>query len=244
MRLSLRKEGVDMTKLYEIVALQQQKAVKSKTEIKKEGLERRFKQRPSKIEYVLQIESLWEEYAIKRSEHAQEKLLKQLSYTMKQKAKAWGYHWNNSKLSAADFESVFFEEAWKLCDKYNHYGDFYFYETLLLVLKRRAIDVIRKQTKTRKGAFEVEIGMLKEEAADYLADERIDVEGSVLDSLLITQILNDDTLTIKERRLLQVKFELPNVSMTELAKKARLNHHEEVRRSLNKIGKKVAHYTI
>ncbi|MDQ0233028.1 hypothetical protein [Metabacillus malikii] len=231
-----------MTKLYEIVSLQQQEVLKSKTETKKEGLEHRCRKRLSMVDYVLQIESLWGKYAYERTEHALERLIRHLSPILKMKAHSLGNRWNNSKLSAADFESVFYETTWQLCDKYNHYGEFYFYETLLLSLERRAIDLTRAHTKTKRGAFEVDIRRLKEEAAEYLADESIDVEGSVLEGLLVTQLLNDVTLTIQERQLLQAKYEYPNASMTELAKAARLKHHEEVRRSFKRIGKKMAHY--
>lgn len=231
-----------MAKLYEIVTVEEHKPF---TQRKREGLERRNSNRLSMVNYyVLQVEKLWENYALTRSEIAQDKLLKHLTEILRNKARAWGRRWNNCKLSAADFESVFFEEAWKLSDSYIHYGDFYFYETLILALERRAIDVVRKQTRTKRGTFEVEIRRLKEETADYLADININVEGNVIDRCVVTQMLNDDTLTEQEQQLLLAKYEYPNASMIELARGVRLKHHEEVRRTFNRISKKMSHYDL
>ncbi|MBT2697238.1 hypothetical protein J7E79_07415 [Bacillus sp. ISL-40] len=221
---------------------------KTKSETKLTGLTRRYKQRPSMIDHVLQVEKLWERYALAldptEKEQRLEKLLKRLSLVLKGKAKAAGAQLNNSRLSAADFESIFFEEAWKLCDSYNHYGEFYFYETFLLVLKRRSIDLIRQRTKTKQGTFELKVRQLKEEAADYLPDKQTDVEGRALDSIVVTQILNDAALTEQERQLLRAKYESPDASKAELAQAVGLKHHYEVTRIFGSINKKLASYNI
>jgi hypothetical protein len=235
-----------MTKIYSLVVTNKQETTKSKTETKLTGLTRRYKQRPSMTEHVLKIEKLWGRYAleldtIKKAQRLNS-LLKELSFMLKKKAEAAGRQWHNSRLSAADFESIFFEESWKLCDNYNHYGEFYFYETLLLVLKRRGIDLVRKRTKTLRGAFELEVRRLKEEAADYIADTQTDVESSAIDSLLVTQIFNDAALTEQERRLLQAKYVNPDLSKAEVAKAAGLNHHQEVTRIFDKVRVKLAAY--
>ncbi|MCH6264617.1 hypothetical protein [Neobacillus citreus] len=235
-----------MTKIYSQVDINKEETTKPREETKLKGLAARYKKRPSMIDYVLQIEKLWERYALafdtQEKEKAQHKLLKQLSFKLKKKARAAGAHWNNSRISAADFESIFFEAAWKLCDKYNHYGDFYFYETFLLALKRRGIDLVRSRTRTKQGTFELKVRRLREEAADYLPDKQTDVEGRTLDSLLVTQILNDETLTERERRLLRAKYENPDASKAELAQAVVLKHHYEVTRILDKVRTKLAAY--
>ncbi|MFD2213754.1 hypothetical protein ACFSKK_08700 [Metabacillus endolithicus] len=192
--------------------------------------------------HVLQVEKLWEQYALTRSEVAQDKLLRHLAGILRKKAESWGHRWNNCKLCAADFESIFLEEAWKLCEKYNHYDDFYFYETLLLVCNRRAIDLIRTNTKTKQGAFNIQVLRLKEEAADFLADTSVNVEEDVIFNSIVTQIFKDTSLTEQERLLLLARYEYPDASLKELSNLVGLEHHEQVRRSFNRIRKKMAHY--
>jgi hypothetical protein len=232
-----------MTKIFSLVDINKKESTKSKTVTKLEGLKRRYKNRTS-IDYVLQIEKLWERYALEldtaKKERHLETILKMLSLTIKGKARATGARWNNSRLSAADFESIYFEEAWKLCDNYSHYGEFYFYETLLLVLKRRGIDLIRKQTTTHQGAFELKVRRLKEEAADYLPDAQVDVEGSALNSILVTRMLTVSSLTKQERELLRVKFHNPDLSKVELARAIGLKHHQEVTRLFKRLKIKLA----
>ncbi|GAM12110.1 hypothetical protein [Mesobacillus selenatarsenatis] len=232
-----------MTKIFSPVNINEKENTKSKTETKLEGLKRRYKNRPS-IDYVLQIEKLWERYALEldtaKKEQRLETLLKQLSHSIKWRAKEAGKQWNNSRLSAADSESIFFEEAWKLCDNYNHFGEFYFYETLLLVIKRRGIDLTRNRTRTQQGAFELKVRRLKEEAADYIPDTQTDVEGSSVNSLLVAQILAVPTLTEQERKLLRTKYDNPDLSKVELSSALGLKHHQEVTRLFKRLKIKLA----
>lgn len=205
-------------------------------EQKKDGLKLR---NPNKIDYILKIEKLWEEYAFTRSKQTQLRLLKTLNFTIRQKAYSWEKKWKKKRLSHADFESVFFEEAWKLCDAYNHYGDFYFYETLLLAWKRRGTDITRK-LQTKKGGFEAELLPLLPETAEYLSND-IDIEEDVVNRHLVTQILNNESLTGKERHLLREIYKNPDASYLELAETIGLNHHEQVRRMLRQIKKKLSY---
>jgi DNA-directed RNA polymerase specialized sigma24 family protein len=236
------KEEAQMDTLYQVITSAQKENEISISAKKKKGLTRRFAQRPRMIHLVRQIEKSWEKYAFTHSQESQKKLIELLENTIKSMARWWGIRWNNCKLSAADFESIFFFEAWKLCDDYNHYTEFYFYETLLLILNRRAIDLVRKNTKTKQGAFELAVRPLKEEAEDYIPDKSVDVENQVTDRIIVAQILNDSTLTDKERELLKAKYLNPDASMAELASHVGLKHHEEVRRLFKRIRLKTAHY--
>jgi hypothetical protein len=209
----------------------------SKAERKLEGLRKR---KPNKVEYILQIEKLWEDYAFDRTETNLDKLVKTLKFTVKQKAEAMERRWINKRLSMADFESVFYEELWKLCDNYNHYGEFYFYETFLVAISKRGIDVTRKLT-TRKGQFETSILPLKEETVEFIPDPRVNIEKDVINCDLVKRILTDRSLTEQEIGLLQAIYSNPETSNRELANELGFNHHEQVSRTLNKIKKKISY---
>ncbi|MEH7441120.1 hypothetical protein V7201_02185 [Bacillus sp. JJ1122] len=202
-------------------------------ERKLEGLKKR---RPEKVDYILQIERLWEEYAMNRSEFNLNRLLKQLEFTINRKAAYWGNRYK--QIPTADFISRFYEVVWEVCMEYNHYQDFYLFETVCLVIERRGIDLTRK-LKTEKGSFEKNILPLKEETADYIPDPRVNVESDVIDRDTVEQILNEDSLNTKERRLLQALYCNPELSYRDLAKVAGYNHHTEVTRSLDKIKMKI-----
>jgi hypothetical protein len=225
-----------MTKLITKVNKEELKP-RSFVERKLEGLKARYQNSHSKIEFILDIEKLWEKYALDRTEQTQQRLLKALEFTIKQKAKAWGNRWENKRLSTADFESVFYEETMKLCEKYHQYNDFYFYETFLLALQRRGLDVARQVQKGQK-KFESEVFSLKDETAEFISND-VDIESDVLNRVLVEQILNDPSLTAQERYLLHLIYINADASYSEIAKKAGFNHHEQVRRTLNCISNKL-----
>jgi hypothetical protein len=225
-----------MTKLARKVNKEELKP-RSFIERKLEGLNARYQYRDNKIKFVLDIEKLWEKYALDRTEQTQQRLLKALEFTIKQKAEAWGYRWKNKRLSIADFESVFYEEAMKLCEKYYQYNDFYFYETFLLALERRGLDVARKVQKGQN-KFESEVFPLKDETVEFIPND-VDIESDVLNHVLVEQILNDQVLTAQERYLLYLIYNNVDASYSEIAKKAGFNHHEQVRRMLKRISNKL-----
>ncbi|MCY8938085.1 hypothetical protein [Peribacillus frigoritolerans] len=201
------------------------------TERKLAGL---IKRQPNKISYILQIEKLWESYALNRTDESRDKLLNSLKFCIHQKAEAWERKWKNKRLYKEDFQTIFYETAWKLCDDYSHYQEFYFYETLCLAFKRRGIDLTRK-LRTKQGRFEVNALPLLEETSQYLPDKRVDIENDVLNRDLIERVLTDESLTEQERGLLQVIYDNPDSSNRDIAILAGLNHHHQVTRSLTKI---------
>lgn len=123
---------------------------------------------------------------------------------------------------------------------YNHYQEFYFYETLCLVFKRRGIDLTRK-LRTNQGHFEVNALPLLEETSQYLPDKRVNIENDVLNRDLIERVLTDESLTVQERRLLHVIYDNPDSSYREIAILVDLKHHQQVTRSLHKIRSKLIH---
>ncbi|MCM2982298.1 hypothetical protein M3599_15335 [Niallia circulans] len=206
-----------------------------KAESKLEGLRKR---KSDKVNYILQIEKLWEKYAFNRNEENLNKLVRSLKLTINRKADAMESKWRITGLCKADFESVYYEELWKLCDNYNHYGEFYFYETFLLVIRNRSIDVTRKLT-TKKGTFQKNILPLKEEVAKAMKDLRTDIEKEVINRDLVHGIFSDKSLSTQELKLLQAIYSNPNSSYRELATELGLNSHKEVTRMLSKIKKKL-----
>ncbi|MFI8657995.1 hypothetical protein [Priestia megaterium] len=208
-------------------------------EQKLQGLKRRCPDRIKK-NYILSIEKKWEAYAFNRTdENLMNNLLKALSYKIKVIAKYWEKNWNKQRLSASDFESVFYEAAFKLCEEYGWASEFYFYETLLLIFERRAIDLTRK-FKTQRGRFEASILPLKEEKVETFADT-VDIEREVLNRDLVTQILNNEALTMQEKKLLQEIHSNPDASYKNWAEAIGLKHHQQVIRMLQRIKRKIYH---
>lgn len=209
------------------------------TSFNEQKLENLKRRRPDKVVYILNIETLWEAYAFNRNEKLMNELLKALSFTIQRKSEYWGNRWKNKRLSALDFESIFYEEAFKLCDEYEWFSNFYFYETLLLIFERRATDFTRK-IKTRRGRFEANILPLTDKAAEFLPNN-IDVEQEVLNRSLVNQIFNEEALTIQEKQLLQEIYKNPDGSYKEWAEAIGLKHHQQVIRMLQRIKCKLTH---
>ncbi|PEM14470.1 sigma-70 family RNA polymerase sigma factor [Bacillus wiedmannii] len=200
---------------------------------------------PQKAEYILRIEKLWEEFAMEFNQEAREqrleKLLEELRFTIQTKAEALAKKWINKKISAEDLEHEFWITAWTLCiEKYNHYQDFYLYETLLLALERKSIDVIRKYTKTKKQAINADSLPLLSKANNlYPSDE--DIEKQATDRILVQQILRDELVSVQEQKILEIIYENPNLSYRKISDILGI-HMEQVRRTLGRIKRKLRSY--
>lgn len=190
------------------------------------------------MDYILSIEILWEAYAWNRTDENMQRLLNSFKFMLHRKAESWHNRWKNKRLHKDDFLSVFYEAAGELCDDYIHYQEFYFYETLCLVVHRRGIDLTRKLLR-KQTHFEVAALPLFDETADYLPDISVDIENDVVTNDLVGRILSDGSLTEKERWLLQVIYDNPDSSDREIARIAGLNHNYEVTRILRRIKKKI-----
>jgi|GEM_PF-4423330 len=234
-------EKVKKAKVYRKVTIGKRKPkTQPFAERKLAKLKKRCRNRQSLIDYVLQIEDHWERYALERTDSTLEQLLRALKYKIRNTAQFWGNQWRNKGLCAADFESIFFEEAYRLAQEYTHYNDFYFYETLYRNMRSRAIDFVRHETRTKQGAFERSVVPLREGAQNFLSNG-YDMESDVINRLLVAQILNDSDLTAQERAVLCALYNEPSASHRKIA--AALNiHHEQVRRILKSVNKKLANY--
>lgn len=211
-------------------------------ENKKEGLKRRKSK--IKVKYILEIENLWEKYAFEnRSEYALKRLLERIEFVVKKKSKICERKWIRMNITAEEFESVFYESIWKLCDGdsenigYTPYGVYYFYETLVLVLKRREIDLVRKYT-TKQELFESSTVPLKKYADEFIADE-VNVEDKIIDEQFVREMIWNPLLKKEESDLLSIIYKNPDLSYEKIARMLGLKHHEKVRRILRKINKKL-----
>lgn len=177
---------------------------------------------------ILQMETALEELSF-------EELYTAISPFIKNFATQLAYKWNSKRISQHDFESLFMEELWKLYSKYDpSKNDYYFSELLAIQLNRRKIDVIRNYT-NNQNQFEHTTHLL-----DKDLPSNFDVENEVVNTLVAEQILNNnDLLSEQERKVLQVKYERPNVSFLELANELGLNHHEQARRIYKRATNKI-----
>lgn len=201
----------------------------------------------NKVKYILEIEKLWESYAFAdRSEYALDRLLKRLDFVVKKKSKMCARKWMKMKITADEFESVFYEAIWKLCDGndesigYTPYGVYYFYETLDLVLERREIDLVRKYT-TKQGMFELSILPLRIYAEGIISDG-VNIESRIVNEQFCIEIISDSILNKEELDLLSIIYENPDLSYEKIAELMGFKHHEQIRRALKKINKKLNQY--
>lgn len=212
------------------------------TERKRKGL---LQRNPQKAEYILKVERVWEKYALafgrEQRAHLLDSLLREFQFVIQKKAKAMARKWGSKKIPEADFEHAFWITAWQLCEeRYNHYTEFYLYETLLLALERKGMDIIRKHTKTKKRALNTASVRLHEKAA-YLFPSDEDIEKQVTDRMLVEQILSDEVLTSDERLLLETIYQNPDLSYRAISREIG-THHEQVKRNLERIRRKLQHY--
>lgn len=206
-------------------------------------IDRRLKRtyKPSKVKFLWNIEDIVDDCYC--TDYFTDLYLA-LQLTIKAVADSYGRRWANKRLSSHDFESVFWLETYKLFKKYTEEGlnpDFVFFETLKLMLERRATDVIRKATKTKKGAIQHDIDSLGESFEQTFPDT-VDTEKEVTDRIFVDMLIADETLTDDERQLLEIIYVNPGATLRELAEQTEFNHPEKVKRAMNRIRKKIAKY--
>lgn len=205
-------------------------------EVKEEGLRKR---RPHFADNIITFEKMWEEYSSNQSELAYETLHNAICDTIKASSRILGYRWNNKRISSADFESKLFELFWNLCKTYKPGPEFYLVETFGQVIRKRQVDVVRAFT-SRQRVFENEMTSFeKAETQGQSIASDVDIEKEFLSKELIQQIFTDDSLTQKERQLLQMIYDNPDSSYRKIADNLGLKSHKQVTRSLCKIKNKL-----
>lgn len=214
-------------------------ALWQEAEIRRQAKEKRLNQRykPSKVRFLYNFEEAVDTYYYTEDFSIMYKMLKA---TIKNKALAYGTRWKSKRLSSDDFESVFWEEAWKVCDNYGG-GDYLLYETITLALERKAIDVIRKATESKQGRFERSALPLSDDFENFYPDS-IDMEGEITNKIIVEQILNDEALTPIEKRFVSTMYQNPDAPLNQLAREMGFKHHEQARRMLEGIRTKLKKY--
>lgn len=204
---------------------------------RKVRLERKY--RPSKIRWVEKLEELYEDKWSPDGDYLP--FFKMLKTTIQMKARAYERRWKNFRLSAHDFESVFWEVTWKIIEFYHYDNPYMLVETLELAWKRRALDVIRSATRTNRGRVWHTAVPLKDRFEQFYPDP-LDMEEMVADSVVVQQIMSEAVLTTDEKKLLQAIYSNPEATNRELAELMKRPHMEYVRRTLKKIRGKLAAY--
>jgi len=150
--------------------------------------------------------------------------------------------WSRWRLSYPDFESIFWEEAWKVANDYYFWdSDFYLYETLELCFKRRGIEIVRKATKTKQGRFEHGAERLPEGFENRHPGSE-NTEKAVINQLLVAKMMTDPSLTGEEQEFLCVLSENPDAKDDEMAEIMGLSYRQKAWRLRKSIRKKLAKY--
>lgn len=219
------------------VKLQPQRSFQDK---KLAGLKTRTHDRP--IHFILSIEKLVTDYQYStcsldpnEKEDKQNKLFKGLQFTINNTANFYHYRWSNKGIDRDEFISAFHDAFLKLCDTYKWHGEFYFYETFRLAMKRRATNVIEKYTKKKRTRLDRYVP-LKENEQNSSHQEELE---SILVNVSLNQILSDPLFTDKERQLILLRYDNPKASLLDLARELGYSHHEPIRRMTVAIQKKV-----
>lgn len=152
----------------------------------------------------------------------------------------YAWKWNNYRISAADFESAFWGESWKVISDYawrGGSGKFLLYETLVLAWNRQAIDVVKLATRTKKGmAFHTALP-LSDYSDEIIPDTRVNIEEQVINKIMLEKFMKE-VLNPKERILLQVLILDPLASLRELESIVGYSK-DTVSRTLIRIAKKL-----
>ncbi|MFF2890778.1 hypothetical protein [Paenibacillus sp. NPDC057967] len=172
-----------------------------------------------------------------------------LTVTIEGKAAKYARRWKRYRLEPEDFESIFYESVWTVAFQYFDMRgwdtDFYYYETLLLVLDRRAVDYIRKMTGPAEALSR--LAVLVADMSEPKSDPKRPVtktdvqrlENEVIDRVTLADALRRADLTETERAVIVYMYTEPDVSYREIAAAIGLGHGETVRRAFGKAAGKL-----
>lgn len=163
-----------------------------------------------------------------------------LKESLQKSAKIYARKWNNYRISAADFESAFWEASWKIIDEYSWRrgsGKFLLYETLVLAWNRQAIDVAKLATKTKKGVVFHTALPLSDYFDEVTPDTTVNIEEQVICKMMLEKFMRE-VLTRQEKTLLEVLIQDPLASLRELESIVGYSK-DTVSRTLIRIAKKL-----
>ncbi|EJQ98548.1 hypothetical protein [Bacillus cereus] len=180
---------------------------------------------------ILALEKIWGKYAMLRLEEGRDAfriLFRNFSINclVRVNLNKFENAWKNKRIFRDDFESVFWEKLWHVCEEHSWADEFYLYEKITNALECVGYNLVRSKLKTDKRKA-------NHQNVDLVEDlEKIDspfrIEGNVETKLLIEQYCND-----AEGSLLAMYLESPYLSYRDLGRLHGINHPERVRRMLD-----------
>lgn len=206
-----------------------------------EAKERRLRSTRSakKVEVILAFEDVWEDCDYTGNYY---RFYHRLKPCVDFWVNRYVRKWSKWRLSYPDFESIFWEEAWKVANGYNFWdSDFYLYETLELCFKRRGIEIVRKATKTKQGRFEHGAERFPEGFENRHPGSE-NTEKAVINQMLVAQMANEPCLTDEEQEFLRILSENPDAKDDEMAEIMGLGYRQKAWRLRKSIRKKLEKY--
>jgi hypothetical protein len=197
--------------------------------------------KPSKAHFILKVEDDWSyECYDDPSEYDETtfvRLYKTLHQTIDAKAKKYERRFGRNGYTYDDFASVMWEKARLLArDHHRSKGDYALYETLLVSLDNAVRDYLRKEKRYRERVQRyIELEKSKRQSEPDVAD-------TVVDLMVVQQILSDQRLSDEERKLLQTIYENPDDKPAEIARKMGFQYRVEYDRMLKRIRRKLVDY--
>ncbi|MGE7866668.1 sigma-70 family RNA polymerase sigma factor [Bacillus paramycoides] len=184
-----------------------------------------------KVKQVLAVEKSWNKYAMLRLEKGEDAfyivfndyLIKAM---MRSTLNKFENAWKNKRIFRDDFESVFWEKLWHVCQEHSWNDEYYLYEKIRKSLECTGYNLIKAKLTTDKRKA-------NHQNVDLVADlEKIDspfrIENEIEIKLLIKQYCNDI-----EASLITTYLESPHLSYRDLGRLHGINHPERVRRILD-----------
>ncbi|MEI4800388.1 sigma-70 family RNA polymerase sigma factor [Bacillus sp. FJAT-51639] len=215
-------------------------SIELQQETKLERIQRIYDE--GKVKQILTLEKSWEKYARQRLEEGEnafriiyDNFL--VSYIVRVTLNKFENAWKNKRIFRDDFESVFWEKLWCVCQEHSWNDEYYLYEKIKKALECAAYNLIKSKLRTDKRKA-------NHQSIDLVASlEKFDssfcIEGDVITKLLIKQYCDE-----LEEQLLITYLENPYLSYRKIGRLHGINHPEKVKRILDsakgKLGKVVA----
>lgn len=190
-----------------------------------------------KVKQVLTVEEAWDKYAMLRLEKGEDAFHiifndYLIRYLMRSTLNKFENAWKNKRIFRDDFESVFWEKLWHVCQEHSWNDEYYLYEKIRRSLECAGCNLVKSKLTTDKRKA-------NHQNIDLMADlEKIDspfrIESDIEIKLLIKQYCNGI-----EEDLITSYIGNPHLSYRELGSLHGINHPERVRRILDSAKRKL-----
>ncbi|MEC2943477.1 sigma-70 family RNA polymerase sigma factor [Bacillus cereus] len=190
-----------------------------------------------KVKQVLAVEKTWNKYALlrlKEGEDAFHIIFNDylIGWLIQSTLNRFENAWKNKRIFRDDFESVFWEKLWSVCQEHSWNDEYYLYEKIRNSLECTGYNLIKAKLTTDKRRA-------NHQNIDLMADlEKMDspfrFENDVEIKLLIKRYCNSI-----EGDLITTYVESPYLSYRDLGRLHGINHPERVRRILDSAKRKL-----